>query len=507
MKLKKLLSMSLCLVMTVGLLAGCGGKEPEENVDPNGGEKKPSTNTGAGDLVIDGLGTDENADYTVEGTITVAVDTARATDYEALFDALQQAYPKLEISFDYFSHTTEDSAAEYLSTRAAAGKLPDIVWDEAGKLPLYVSQGWVYPLDEFVKDDPDFQYVPQNLVDDYTYCGKLYALPHQAHFELMYVNLDALDGHNLDMPRLDWTTDDFESYLKAGTDSVYSGMENLGQIPSLLVSTFNPKTSMYGYDEETRQLDMSGVVKSYQYSLNIRNIPGVDAQSLKRSISGGESDYVKKFGGSSSGFDQGLTLFHGVGTWELADAQERWSDKNWTYWTIPQSPDGVGVMPYHVDHCFMTSSCENTKAAWQVLRFITYSTEGNLARLSMYDEKNDGKYMTINKLYYPTNTNPKVAEKFESLPSVQDVDKYLFENINNCKRFDLLKIVPSWTDVTSNYFASETMNTLWDGTASMVEPTLNDIGSKANKALEDAWRTFEEKVQTVQKEFEQNHAK
>ena len=51
MKLKKLLSMSLCLVMTVGLLAGCG-KKTEENVDPNGGEKKPSTNTGAGDLVI-----------------------------------------------------------------------------------------------------------------------------------------------------------------------------------------------------------------------------------------------------------------------------------------------------------------------------------------------------------------------------------------------------------------------------------------------------------------------
>ena len=100
----------------------------------------------------------------------------------------------------------------------------------------------------------------------------------------------------------------------------------------------------------------------------------------------------------------------------------------------------------------MTSSCENTKAAWQVLRFITYSSEGNLARLSMYDETNTGKYATINKLYYPTTTNPKVAEKFNSLPGVTEVDKYLFKNIDKCRRIDVEKIVPQYNDIIKNYF-------------------------------------------------------
>ena len=56
---------------------------------------------------------------------------------------------------------------------------------------------------------------------------ELYALPHQAQFEEMVVNLDVLDALNLDMPELDWTLEDFEKYLKAATNSKYSGIEKL----------------------------------------------------------------------------------------------------------------------------------------------------------------------------------------------------------------------------------------------------------------------------------------
>lgn len=501
---KKLFVLLLCVTMTASFLAGCGNKGKNDK-NGDGTSNVDSTKVGE-DLVIEGLGTDKNADYSVEGTVTIAIDTARATDYEALFDALSQAYPKLDIQFDYFAHTTEDSAAEYLSTRAAAGKLPDIIWDEEGNLPLYVTQGWVYPLDEFVKNDPDFQYVPENLAKNYTYCGKLYALPHQAHFEEMFVNLDVLNALNLDMPKLDWTTEDFETYLKAATNSTYSGMEKLFQVPSLVTSAFNPNTSTYGYNEDTKQFEIDGYVKALQYTVNLRAIPGVEAWALRRNSSGGVTDYSKKFGTNedNGAFNKGLTLFHGVGSWELADAKTRWADKNWTCWSIPQNKENPGVMPLHVDHCFMTSSCENTKAAWQVLRFITYSTEGNLARLSMYDEKNAGKYITINQLYYPTTNNPKVAEKFNSLPNVTETDKYLFENIPNCRRIDCHKIVPSFSDVTENYFAEPT-NKATDGTSSMVEAIIKEAASKANPAMKQAWADFEAKVTEVQQKFDQTH--
>lgn len=91
----------------------------------------------------------------------------------------------------------------------------------------------------------------------------------------------------------------------------------------------------------------------------------------------------------------------------------------------------------------MTTSANNLKnpnAAFQVLRYMTYSTEGNLARLSMYDAKNKGKYALNSRIFYPTVNNKEVAEKFKSLPGVTDVDIYFFENTGNGYRSDLLKI-------------------------------------------------------------------
>lgn len=498
---KRLIAFSLAGCMAAGMLAGCGKKEKTP-------DQEESSKKNNGDLIVEGAGTDENADYTVSGTVTIAVDTARATDYEALFDSLKQVYPNLEIKFDYFSHTTEDSAAEYLSTRAAAGKLPDIVWDEAGKLPLYMTQGWLYPLDEFVAGDPDFEYIPKNLIQDYTFGGKLYALPHQAHYEATYVNKDLLETLNLDMPSLSWTPEDFETYLKAATTSQYSGIEKLFMIPNLLTDAFDPNTTQYGYNYETKQLEVGGFTKAVQYMVRLRQIPGLEAWALTRNASGGETDYVKKFGTSedNAAFNKGLTLFHGVGTWELASAEERWTGRNWTYWTVPQSSETPGCMPLHVDHCFMTSSCQNPEAAFQVLRYITYSKEGNIARLSMYDDTNEGKYATLNNLYYPTTLHPEVAEKFKSLPRITECDVYFFENIQNSRRMDTAKIVPSWNDIFENYITTY-VNTATDGTESMVEPTLKEMESKANPAITKAWQDFDAKVAEVQAEFDKTHSK
>lgn len=498
------------MAMCAGMLAGCGGGETD-NSDvkiADTPEVESTKQEDQGDLVVESAGTDPNADYTVSGTVTIAVDTARATDYEALFDSLQAVYPNLNIQFDYFSHSEgNDNAAEYLSSRAAAGKLPDIVWDEAGNLPLYLTQGWVYPLDEFVAGDPDFAYIPENLISDYTYGGKLYALPHQATFEATYINLDLLEQLNLDMPALDWTVEDFESYLTAAATSEYSGIEKLFMIPTLLTNAFDPSTTLYGYNPTTRQFDMGGFIQAVRYMVRLRAIPGLEAWALRRNSSGEESDYVKKFGTSedNAAFDKGLTLFHGVGTWEYAAAKSRWTGRNWAIWTMPQSADRPGSVPMHVDHCFMTSSCENPQAAFQVLRYITYSTEGNLARLSMYDAENAGKYATINYLYYPTTLHPDVVEKFNALPEVTEFDKFLVANIANSMRYDMFKIVPSWTEVTGNYI-TETVNQATDGTESMVEPTLLEAQGKANTAMDKAWADFEAKLAEVQQEFDSAHS-
>ena len=122
----------------------------------------------------------------------------------------------------------------------------------------------------------------------------------------------------------------------------------------------------------------------------------------------------------------------------------------------------------------------------------------------MYDEANQGKYATINNVYYPTTTNPKVAEKFNSLPGVTETDKYLFANIDKCMRYDLLKIVPGWNDVLSNYL-SDYFNKAMDGTVANVEPILKEMESKANEAIAKEWSNFNSKLAKVQADFDSTH--
>lgn len=72
--------------------------------------------------------------------------------------------------------------------------------------------------------------MPKSLLEEYTFGGKLYALPHQAHFSMVLLNLDAFDDLNLDVPDLDWTIEDFGELLKKPRIIRIPGQRNSGAL-------------------------------------------------------------------------------------------------------------------------------------------------------------------------------------------------------------------------------------------------------------------------------------
>lgn len=452
-----------------------------------------------GELVVDGQGKDPFVNYQVKGDVTVAIDTARPTDYEALFDVFSKYYPNVNITYDYFMHTGDnDNASEYLTARASAGKMPDIVYDEAGSLPLYISQGWIKPLDSFVKNDPDYKNVPQAIKDSYTFKGKLFALPHQAQFEVMVLNLDAMDELNIKVPALDWTLEDFEALLKAGTNNKYSGIDEMFGIPDRVSGLYAKDAAYYGYNVKTRKYSMLNTLgEALKFQRKLRDYPGLEGWWMRQGATNiVDSDYAKKFGTSNlddnrMAFKLGKTITQYYGTWQ-APALKNTLKFNFVLWPFPQHKDFKGRMPVHIDHCFMTSSAKNTDAAFALLRYVTYSTEGNIARLSMYDKVNKGKYALNNSLYYPVVTSSKVIEKFESLPGVTEVDKYLLKNIGNSYRADCFKFVPDFRKIHTQII-SPAMDQVSDG-IKIPEEVLPEAERKANEAIQKAWQTLESKI-------------
>ena len=468
--------------------SGNKNSQASSAVKPN---KRPASQaTGSNAITTEKTGKDPNADYKVSGKVSVAVNTNRPTDYEAMFEAFQAVYKDVDLEIRYFSDG--DKSLNYILKQASIDKLPDVVFDDAASVPTYVAQGLAYPLDDFVKNDPDIKYVSNEILDSYRYGNKLFALPNSIHFSCVMINLDIVEKLNLKMPSLSWTVDDMVAFLKAGTTSEYSGCEQLFgnyTIAAQLCPIYDKTVGLYGYDHKNGKFNLAPLTKGQQLMVDLRKIEGLEAFSLRMS---GIDKYTAKFGNSNTSDTRmalklGKTLVEfDSGTWEDPNLGNFKFDN--CLWPYPQSEKGR--MPIHVDHSMMMKTAKNPEAAFQLLRFITYSSEGNLARLSMYDKANAGKYALSSRMYFPVSNHPEVVAKFNTL-ELPEQYKYMYSNVSKCYRADPKKYMVDFDDVIKT--ATEEWNKVTDGLADATS-TNTTMEKKLNTKLADSLKDFNAKL-------------
>lgn len=447
--------------------------------------------------------------YATSGTVTVAFNIYRPTDVQPLFDSFNNYYPNIKLKVDYYN-SASDNSQEYIATKSAAGTLPDVVFDDIANLPLYISEGLVYPLTDFVKNDTELSYVPSNLIKEYTYGGQLYALPHQAYFCSLIINTDALANLNMDLPALNWTMDDFAAFCKKATTSKYSAVESLDYLEYYGSGVFSGTNGLFGYNESTHSFNMmNSFASSLKLMRQLRQVPGLEAQSLRANSSGGVSDYQKKFGTSAEygASKEGRTVIIDMqkGTYSSAWVKQNLTKIHYVYWPYPQLAGHAGRLPAHVDHAWMTTNAKNPKAAFEVLRYLTYSQEGNLVRLNAYtNAKNGSKQYKLNLSYFtPTTYDPKVVAAFKKLTSNDKVAWYMYSNLKNSFRADPDKFIPgfgqNWADVI-NTPGNRVVDGLKDADA-----TCKDLQVKATAGLKVYWDDFYKKLASVQKTWKAAH--
>ena len=458
------------------------------SVKPN---KRPASQvTGSNAITTTMTGKDPNANYKVSGKVSVAVNTNRPTDYEAMFEAFQAVYKDVDLEIRYFSDG--DKSLDYILKQASINKLPDVVFDDAASVPTYVAQGLAYPLDDFVKNDPDLKYVSSEILDSYRYGNKLFALPNSIHFSCVMINMDIVKKLNLKMPSLSWTVDDMIAFLKAGTTKEYSGCEQLFgnyTIAAQLCPVYDKTVGLYGYDHKNGKFNLAPLTKGQQLMVDLRKIEGLEAFSLRMS---GIDKYTAKFGNSNTSDTRmalklGKTLVEfDSGTWEDPNLGNFKFDN--CLWPYPQSEKGR--MPIHVDHSMMMKTAKNPEVAFQLLRFITYSSEGNLARLSMYDKANAGKYALSSRMYFPVSNHPEVVAKFNTL-ELPEQYKYMYSNVSKCYRADPKKYMVDFDDVIKT--ATEEWNKVTDGLADATS-TNTTMEKKLNTKLANSLKDFNAKI-------------
>lgn len=467
------------------------------------------TACGGGDSKDSGSKDGQNSDVAVnteiKGTIRVGINAYRNSDFDAICKAFEKQYPNVKVEPVLFESTTDD-ATEYLtSVKMAEQTMPDVMFDDAGSLPTYIQNGWMYPLTSFVEGDADYANIPENIADHFTYNDNVYAIGQTLHSNVLMVNEDLVEEMNVDLPEYDWTWDDFTEFIKACTSSSYSGVEDISEQYNWMPGAMTEGRTIVGYDYETNTFDLEAVRTFVNYYTEIAKLNGVEGSSLRLKSTSGTSDYAAKFGdvsGKDAAFVAGKIASTFTGTWLYASWDKKDLDFNWEFYPVPQVVEGR--VPIHVDYCWMTTDVaeENLEAAWAFLRYVTYSKEGNLARLTTYDE--DHITDNMNNVYYiPVTMDEDVIEKFESLPYVTDAVLYIHENITNGYLNDPEKTVPGFESVEYSIvgkLAFESVTGRDDFSSKMM-----DAQSKANSELLNYLNVFNDALKKFETEFEQSH--
>lgn len=380
--MKKLIAMLLCLVTVMSLLAGCGGKKEPQST--NGGTDDP------------------------DGQIKLKIGVLEHVNCESYEDNAftkwleEQTGYKLE--FERFASSASDAKTQLSTKLATEQELPDIIWN----LELGASTYKVYGEDEYFLDlapyyndreksatfwerleelPEDYQeLILRRLTDKET--GAMYVFPH-AEYTLIdtmdyqvYINQQWLDQLGLSMPK---SAEELYDVLVAFRDKDPNGNGQRDEIPlvgatgSLSGDVVNWLTNMFTYVDDSKwwnvdengQLFLPYTTDEYRQALIYINKLVSEGLMPDSCWSMNYKDAKALINTTDSVAKVGIWVGHPSLVAEIGN------DVLHQYEALPVWGNAVVNANQFNRKTFITTSCKNPDAAWNLLMLMC-SKEGSL---------------------------------------------------------------------------------------------------------------------------------
>jgi len=476
----KLCSLFLAVVLMLSLMTGCR---------ENSTAKKTNTSSKT-ELILP-------VNDKISGTVNYAVRSKHEDEADAVLKSFKKMYPNITVNVEVI----DEELNNVLTTRAAAGNLPDVVygWDN---LSFYALQGWLYPLDDFMAKDEEIGYLHSGLIDGYKYNGKTYALPAWLQFSTFVVNLDLCEQLNLDTPSYDWTIDEFTELAKKATTDEYSGINHVESLDQYIMTNCLKKGAQWGYDSESMKFNLTdgSFEKGVKLSKDLLAVPGLVADSLRNQKiidNGGTDDYARKFGGGADGLSDGKILIASQSTWDNIWLNDLTFE--WDFYPVPQDPS-IGYREIvHSDYGIMLSTAKDPQAAYELLKFLTYGKDGLMVRMEYRKDYFAGASTEkVPEPYFivPANSHPDIAKALDSYDYVPNGIKHMYKNLDKSVKGDYSKVLPDfWTAVNQNIYEAKQRIDNGDSAAAVAKEAENKINTAFKKA-NDKFISDMKKIQT-----------
>jgi multiple sugar transport system substrate-binding protein len=274
--MKRFMSMVLAALMALSMFTGCGGSTTDSSV-----KKSDSGND---------VPTVEKSDSGNSAPIEItycywggAVDAKARGEIADLFNASQDEIFVKKIPIDNADYVTK------IQAYFAAGNEPDVIQSSADYGDVYVSAGKIADLSSYVEQAGLTNYFPERLVDDYTYDGKIYAVPFSFNTFVISYNKRIFDQNNVPYPTNDWTEEDFVNAAKKltygeGVDKVW-GFYQGWSVPTLMANLYG--TSIFDIENmKLHAADNPAFVDAFHFMANLIDI-GVAPDAEQAAAAGG----------------------------------------------------------------------------------------------------------------------------------------------------------------------------------------------------------------------------
>jgi len=299
-------------------------------------------------------------------------------DSDMFFDdaiaRFEKKFPGVKVK--YRSGTLKRDYSEWLSQRIIKGNEPDVFCILPNDFNTFVSIGILKDLSKNMDNDSQFDksklYV--NAVESGQFQGRQYALPCEVAPVLMFVNKTLLQKEGIDIPRGDWTWDDFYEICRRVTKDT----DGDGKIDQFGVFGFGWQDAAYTNGQrlfesngKAAYFDSPGVIEAVKFLIKLNKLN-------------------LNFRVTSEDFDAGRVAFRPFlfSTYKAYKPYpyrvKKYGQFEWECIKLPKGPRGNNVSELHSFLVGISSRTRHEKEAWEFLKFLVYDeqTQTNVLKYS-----------------------------------------------------------------------------------------------------------------------------